>query len=569
MANTDEYVDREKIEAEFFPDRVTFPQWSYRPVVGGGLVEAGLSFAFNRRNQMHRRELLRLLSLFTLAGGAAWNAPTRSEGSAAPQAASGSVFVPDIELLLTAAPDEVAVLSGAPTRVWRFSGRLLKGPDGTLQTLPGSYLGPVIRLRRGQKVRVRFANQLSEESIIHWHGLDVPERADGHPRLAVGHGREYFYEFEVTNRAGTYWYHPHPHMRTGAQVYQGLAGLLLIHDDEEDGLELPSGGTELLCVIQDRQFDARNQLVFHSGVMMEMMNGFLGDRVLVNGRPEPTTEVDAAWLRLRLLNGSNARIYKLAWSRELPMVVIGGDGGLLETPLHQQTLTLAPGQRADLLLDLSGLAVGTQVHLESRLFAEADAGLVGMMGMRGGGMRGMAGGRSGVPNGAPLRVMTLRTRARNGAAFRVPSRLSSFDRAWTTSAGTPVRRVPLTFQRMEWLIDGRSFAMADVAAGETVAAGSTQIWEFENQANPMGMEAAHPIHIHGRQFRVIARTGGRPTSTLRGAIVDAGWRDTVLVLPGETVRVQVPFTRHPGLYLYHCHILEHEDMGMMRNFRVT
>ena len=208
-------------------------------------------------------------------------------------------FVPDVELVLTAAPDEVSVLPGAPTRVWRFTGRLLKGPADTLQTLPGSYLGPVIRLRRGQQVRVRFANQLAEDSIVHWHGLDVPERADGHPRLAIGHGREYVYEFEVTNRAGTYWYHPHPHMRTGAQVYQGLAGLLLVRDAEEDALALPSGEAELLCVLQDRRFDARNQLVFHGGGMMEMMNGFLGDRVLVNGQPQPTTEVDAAWHRVR------------------------------------------------------------------------------------------------------------------------------------------------------------------------------------------------------------------------------------------------------------------------------
>jgi FtsP/CotA-like multicopper oxidase with cupredoxin domain len=523
---------------------------------------------------MDRRELLRLLSLSTLAGTVACKGPSASARPAAfsPETTSGAGFVPDVELLLTAAPDEVAVLPGAPTRVWRFSGRLLKGPADTLQTLHGSYLGPVIRLRRGQKVRVRFANKLAEDSIVHWHGLDVPESADGHPRLAVGHGREYVYEFEVTNRAGTYWYHPHPHMRTGAQVYQGLAGVLLVQDDEEDRLALPSGGTELLCVIQDRQFDERNQLVFHGGVMMEMMNGFLGDRVLVNGQPQPTTEVDAAWHRVRLVNASNARIYKLAWSRDVQMAVIGGDGGLLETPLHQQALTLAPGQRADLLLDLTGLAVGTDVHLESQAFAEADAGLVGMMGMggrgMGRGMGGMMGGNSSVPNGTPLRVMTLRTRARQGAAFRVPERLSSFDAAWAPRAGAPIRRVSLTFQRMEWLLGGRTFAMADVAPEETVAAGSTQLWEFENLANPMGMEAAHPIHMHGRQFRVLDRTGGR-ANTLRAGIVDGGWRDTVLVLPGETVRVQVTFTHHPGLYLYHCHILEHEDMGMMRNFRAT
>jgi FtsP/CotA-like multicopper oxidase with cupredoxin domain len=509
---------------------------------------------------MHRRDLLRLLSLSALAGAA---------GCAGQSAPPGIGFVPDVELALTAAPGELLVLPGDPTRVWRFTGRLLKGPPDTLQILPGSYLGPVIRLRRGQKVRVRFANQLPEDSIVHWHGLDVPESADGHPRLAIGQGHEYVYEFEVTNRAGTYWYHPHPHMRTGAQVYQGLAGMILVGDAEEDALALPSGGTELLCVLQDRRFDARNQLVFHGGGMREMMNGFLGDRMLVNGQPQPTTEVDAAWHRVRLLNGSNARIYKLVWSRDVQMAVIGGDGGLLEQPLRQQVLTLAPGQRADLLLDLTGLAAGTEVHLESQAFAEADAGVAGMMGMRGGPMMGMMGGRSKIPNGAPLRVMTLRTRARQGPAFRVPERLSSFDAAWSPRADVKIRRVPLEFRRMEWLLGGRTFAMSDAAPEETVAAGSTHLWEFENVANRMGMQAAHPMHIHGRQFRVVDRTGGRDSNALRAGVVDAGWRDTVLVLPGEIVRVQVEFTHHPGLYLYHCHILEHEDMGMMRNFRVT
>jgi FtsP/CotA-like multicopper oxidase with cupredoxin domain len=523
---------------------------------------------------MHRRDFVRLMSMSALAGAIGCDGSSDSARleASSPQTAAGTGFVPDVELVLTAAPDEVAVFPGEPTRVWRFTGRLLKGPADTLQILPGSYLAPVIRLRRGQQVRVRFANQLAEDSIIHWHGLDVPESADGHPRLAVGHGREYVYEFEVTNRAGTYWYHPHPHRRTGAQVYRGLAGLLLVRDDEEDALALPSGGAELLCVLQDRRFDARNQLLFLGGGMvnmMEMMNGFLGDRVLLNGQPQPTTEVDAAWHRVRVVNASNARIYKLAWSRDTEMTVIGGDGGLLEKPVHQQALTLAPGQRADLLLDLTSLAAGTEVHLESQAFAESDASAGGMMGMRGGPMMGMRGGGSNVPNGAPLRVMTLRTRARKGPAFRVPERLSSFDAAWSLTTDAPIRRVPLTFQRMAWTLGGRTFDMGDVSPEETVAAGSTHLWEFLNLPNPMGMEAAHPIHMHGRQFRVIHRTGGRATNTLRAGIVDGGWRDTVLVLPGETIRVQVRFTHHPGLYLYHCHILEHEDMGMMRNFRVT
>jgi blue copper oxidase len=504
---------------------------------------------------MHRRELLRLLGLSSFAGVA------RKAGAATAQAPPEAVTAaPDVELALTAAPGEVSLLPGASTRVWRFTGRLIKGPADTLQTLPGSCLGPVIRLRRGQKVRIRFSNQLAEDSIVHWHGLDVPEKADGHPRLAIGHGQEYVYDFEVTNRAGTYWYHPHPHMRTGPQVYQGLAGLVLVRDPEEDALELPSGDQELLCVLQDRRFDGRNQLVYHGGGMMEMMNGFLGDRMLVSGLLQPTREVDAAWHRVRLLNGSNARLYKLAWSQDVSMTVIGGDGGLLERPLPRRTLTLAPGQRVDVLVDLTRLTPGTEVHLDSLAFAETDAGRVGMMGST-----------AAVPNGGPMRAMTLRTRSRRGPTLKVPGRLSTFDSTWAPRPDAKLRRVPLQFRQMQWFLGGRTFSadMEEVAAEETVARGSTHVWEFVNQPNGMGMEMAHPMHIHGRQFRVLERSGGRATNALREGIVDAGWTDTVLVLPGETVRVQVTFTDHPGLYLYHCHILEHEDMGMMRNFRVT
>lgn len=477
--------------------------------------------------------------------------------------------LPDVELTLTAAPGEVSLLPGAATRVWRFTGQVTRGSSSALQALGESYLGPVIRLRRGQRVRIRFRNQTGEPSIIHWHGLDVPELADGHPRLAVGHGGEYVYDFEVTNRAGTYWYHPHPHMRTAAQVYQGLAGVLLVSDPEEDALGLPGGAGELLCVLQDRRFDGNNQLVYASvaagggmrggmgrgmGQMMEVMNGWVGDRMLVSGRLQPTIGVDRRTYRVRLLNGSNARFFKLAWDDGSPMTVIGGDGGLLERPRAQRFVTLAPGQRADVLLELSGHARGTDVQLQSLAFPPADVGSVGMMGAT-----------PPLPQGAPLTLMRLRVSGEQGQRFQVPERLSTDDFRQEPSA--PVRRVPLTFMQMNWLIDGRVFDMKDVADVETVTAGSTHVWELVNQPNPMGMAMAHPIHLHGPQFRVLSRLGGS-TNTLRDGINDAGWTDTVLVLPGETVRVQVTFSKYPGLYLYHCHILEHEDMGMMRNFRI-
>jgi FtsP/CotA-like multicopper oxidase with cupredoxin domain len=520
---------------------------------------------------MRRRDALQLVGLSSLAllarslGLAAVGAV-----DAAGEAASGQA--PDVDLALTAAPDEVSLLPGTPTRVWRFTAKLLRGPATTLQSLPDSYLGPVIRLRRGQRVRIRFNNQLGEPSIVHWHGLDVPERADGHPRLAVEHGKEYVYDFEVTNRAGTYWYHPHPHMRTAVQVYQGLAGMLLVSDAEEDALGLPSGAGELLCVLQDRRFDAKNQLVYLSGgtvgrrggmgmgmggmgQMMQTMNGWLGGRMLVSGRVQPAIDAERRTYRVRLLNGSNARIYKLAWSDDAPMTVIGGDGGLLEEARTQRALTLAPGQRADVILDLSSHKAGSEVQLRSLAYPGAEAGRVGMMEET-----------SPVPQGALLTLMTLRVSGTAGSRFRVPKRLSTH--GWQEANSAPVRRVLLTFMRMNWLIDGRTFDMEEVVAAETVTPGSTHVWEIVNQPNPMGMAMAHPIHLHGPQFRVLSRTGASK-NPLREGINDAGWIDTVLVLPGETVRAEITFSKHPGLYLYHCHILEHEDMGMMRNFRIA
>lgn len=530
--------------------------------------------------EMGRREALGLLA--SSAAGVALDARGVLASALQP--------VPDVDLRLRAAPDEVRIFEGAPTRVWRYVTSLDRGPATTLQPLTGTHLGSVLRFRRGQRIRVRFRNDLDEPSIVHWHGLDVPEAADGHPRLAVGPGREYAYDFEVVNRAGTYWYHPHPHMRTAAQAYHGLAGVVIVSDPEDEALRLPSGDRELILVLQDRRIDASNQLVYPAamdgaamsgasrpatpgrgvggmgmrgvaggmGAMMETVNGWLGDRLLVTGRPHPATRVQRGAYRVRLLNGSNARIYRLALDGGVPLTVIGADGGLLEHARTQTTITLAPGQRVDTLIDFSGQTAGARVVLRSLTFPVEAVGRVGMMGET-----------SPLPQGAPLDVMTFEIAG--GAAqptVRLPDRLCAPPAAWQPATTAPVRRVPLTFMRMQWLIAGRTFAMDEVADDETVAAGATQVWEFHNQPNPMGMAMAHPMHVHGTQFRVLSRSGA-DAHPLRAGIVDTPATDTVLVLPGETVRIQLTFSRYPGLYLYHCHILEHEDMGMMRNFRIT
>ena len=518
-----------------------------------------------------RRELL-ALGAAGLAGSAAWRLGLLHDEATwpPPSPMPRESFVPDVELVLVAAPDEARVLPGRPTAIWRFTGRIITGPPSSLETIPDSWLGPTIRLRRGQKVRIRFSNRLPEPSIVHWHGLDVPQDADGHPRLAVAGGAEYVYEFEVTNRAGTYWYHPHPHMRTAPQVYRGLAGLLIVSDDEEAALGLPSSDAELLCILQDRRFDASNQLVY-PGAMMDDVTGFLGDRALVNGRVHPTWSLARGAYRIRVLNASNARIYKLAWSDGTPMTVLGTDGGLLEHPRVQRCVVLAPAQRVDLWLDLGQRPTGSRFELHSEAFTLADAGIAmgGGMGMGMGRGRGGGAAADALPLGSQISLVGIEVTRRAGSLPRLPARLTTFASRWQAERDAPLRRVALGFQAMQWMLAGRTFDMTDVAADEIVTAGSTHQWEFVNTSGPMGRQMAHPIHLHGPQFRILGRTGGDPGNTLREGLVDAGWTDTVLVLPGESVRVQVTFTTHPGLYLYHCHILEHEDMGMMRNFRVV
>jgi FtsP/CotA-like multicopper oxidase with cupredoxin domain len=513
---------------------------------------------------LKRRDILKSVGLAVVARATA--------GWAAADVAQP--FSPDVELALTAEPGEARILAGTPTRVWRYTGRVIKGPREALQPVPDSYLGPTLRLQRGQRVRIRFANRLQDSTIVHWHGLDLPEAADGHPRLAVASGGSYVYEFTVTDPAGTYWYHPHPHMQTGSQVYRGLAGLLVVEDPREKMLALPSGQQELTWVIQDRRLDTRNQLVYSNG-MMDAVMGFLGNRILVNGQERPQLSLATRAYRARILNGSNARIYKLGWSDGTPLTVIGGQGGLLDVPVTQPFVTLAPAQRVDLWVDLGSRPVGTTLELRSVEFAAADGGfdMAGMMGMRG--MRGMGRGRmmmgnSGdLPQGSPVSLLSIRVARREQDAAVLPARLAPAAPA-LAAPGAAARRIALDMQGMQqWTIDGRVFEMTGVAANETVAAGSTHDWEFVNAGGPMGMQMAHAMHMHGRHFRVVARSGGNPANTLRDGLVDQGWTDTVLVLPQESVRVRVTFSSHRGLFLYHCHILEHEDMGMMRNFRIV
>ncbi len=473
-----------------------------------------------------------------------------------------TAFHPDVDISLVAKPKQANIFSGSATNVWAFEAKVLTGPPDALDLSGKSYLGPTFRLSRGQKVRIRFMNLLPERSIVHWHGLHVPAVMDGHPRFAVGPGESYTYEFEVRNRAGTYWYHPHPHGRTGFQVYGGMAGLFIVSDEEEeDELGLPGGDRDIPLVIQDRMFDADNQLVYLPGGMMDRMTGMLGDTILVNGRIDTPMAVETRAYRLRILNGSNARIYRLAWEDGRPLTVIGTDGGLLERPVSKSEVLLGPAERIEVWADFGDFPTGAQARLIS-LPVPFNSGGMGMGMMMG------RGARRDWRMDRPLAIQTFQVARQAAQQDKLPRALAPITRYDTGQArnSTDPRRFELAMFHMQGTINGRVFEMEDVAPYEKIRLDALEVWEFDNRSSGMGMmnmPLAHPMHIHGGQFQVVDREGAET----RG-YVDEGWKDTVLVQPGERVRIMMRFAPFNGLYLYHCHNLEHEDGGMMRNFLI-
>ena len=517
-----------------------------------------------------RREILK-----TFAAGATMLALPRAVRSAF------AAEEPDVVLRLIAAPATVTMQKETKTRVLRYSGEVLRGRRDALRPSPGN-LGPTLDLRRGERVRIEVVNRAGAPTVIHWHGMIVPDSADGHPHQAVASGAGYTVEFTVRNPAGTYLYHPHPHRLTGRQTYHGLGGVLIVRDPREDAVGLP--GQELALVLQDRRIADDGQLVFKRS-MMDDMNGVLGDRVLVNGVDDAAFTVPPRPHRLRIANLSNARIYKLAWSDERPMRVVGTDGGLLsrtEGVQERPYVTLFPFTRVELVEDFGARADGAEVALVSREFSGLDmmgsmmgsggmmggGGMGGMMGrggmmngMMGGGMMGR-GGMMGSAQGDELHIarftVTPGARARASKLELPPSDRLSLDDRYEL-------RTQLAFRHMRGFLNGRRFDTEDpmaVADDERLPAGQTSVWTFANDGG--GMPMPHPIHVHGVQFRILERRGGEVPDELRDGLVDAGWHDTFGIFPGERVRIALA-PEVPGLFMYHCHNLEHEDGGMMRN----
>jgi FtsP/CotA-like multicopper oxidase with cupredoxin domain len=424
---------------------------------------------------------------------------------------------------LVATPATIPVWPGHPT---------------TVLTYGGTYPSPTIRAQRGEIVDVLLDNQLGEDTNVHWHGLTVPAHVDGHPMDVVGPGASKQHTFQIVDRAGTYWYHPHPDMRTASQIYRGMAGFFIVEDPQEAALALPTGAYDVPLLIQDRRLTADFSLEY-APTMKDMMTGYLGDVALVNGVPEPELTVASAAYRFRLLNGSNARVFRVAFEDLRTFQVIGGDGGLLERPAPATSVFLAPGERVEIYVDFAGQPAGRNARLVSLPFSAGGGGI----------------GR-GMGQGDPLSLLRLVVRG-TGPRPSLPATLIPL-----APRPRPVVERRFVMEMMHppvfgnFTINGLPFDPDRVDA--RADRGVWEVWEVVNSsAEP------HPFHIHAAQFRVVSRTSG-PLSPHERAL-----KDTVLVWPAEVVKLHVRFDHYAGRYVFHCHNLEHEDMGMMATLEIV
>ncbi len=413
------------------------------------------------------------------------------------------------------------------------------------------YLGPTLEMRRGERVRFKVENRIDEDISVHWHGFELPAAADGGPHQAIAPGARWTPSFEVRQRASLYWYHSHALHRSGSQVYAGLAAGIYVRDEDEDRLELPNdyGADDIPLMVQDRVLGADGSLIYPTGMHARMM-GVMGDSLFVNGTPSPVFEATTGLLRLRVLNASNARSYNFFLDSGRTMMIIASDGGLLERPISARSLKLAPGERAQLLIDLSDGS-------PARLRASSPDNAMGMMG----GMRGMGRGVRDGARGQDFTILDIVPAGAQAQVRRVPDTLAKVPALEPVSA-MRTRRFVLDMgmgMRGGFMINGAQMDM-DVI-NERVPVNQWEIWEIGNRSM-----MAHPFHVHNVQFRILDR-GGRPPEA-----AETGFKDTVMVSPGERVRLLLRFEENtdPDLpYMYHCHILEHEDAGMMGQFVVT
>ena len=460
------------------------------------------------------------------------------------------------------------------------------GRDAQLLTYNGSFPGPTLRLREGDQVRIEFTNNLTEETNLHFHGLHVPmtQRNSETPFRRALPGETILYEFPIPEgSAGTYWYHPHTHGSVAPQLFGGLAGAILVEGPMDAVFaNLP----EQLIVLKDFAFGPGGNISEHT--RMDWMMGREGEVLTVNGAEVPQLEVTGGAVRLRLINASNARYYRLALPNA-ELNVIATDGGYVAKPYAVAELLMAPGERYDVVAQFARAGTFDLMTLPynrapeemmenmqegaGEMEGEASDGMnmggMDMSGMSGeghngsdmggvnmGGMdhssmdgmnssEGMGMMQTGVTKPTPL----LKLNVAAPSDYRVPEDLKPI-RALSLEDAVQSRRIVLTenMMNLEFLIGGQPFDMNRTDFAPKL--GTVEHWEIVNET---GMD--HPMHLHVFPFQVYARGGEREEHLV--------WKDVINVRAGETVDILVPFEDFEGRTVFHCHVVEHEDLGMM------
>ena len=416
-----------------------------------------------------------------------------------------------IEVSLTAAPARLALMPGKVTDVYAYNG-----------TVPG----PTLEAREGDKVIIHFKNDLPETTTIHWHGLHIPADMDGSPFYPIPPGGKKDYIFTIdSGTAGTFWYHPHPDYRTGYQIEKGLYGAIIVRPAHDPLPPLP----EKLLILSDNRFHPDGSIDLSAphrpaGIVDEE-NGREGDVMLVNGQVMPKIRIRSGELqRWRVVNAGAARVYRLAIPGQ-SFLQVGSDGGLFEHPAEVKDILLANSERAELIVRGGG-APGSATVLQTLPYD-----------------RYMPQTRPDDWN-HPRDLLSLNyTKDPPATPVTLPRTLRAIPILDTTKA--TVNRVLVLSQG---LINGKMMDMSRVDV--SVKLGAIEIWSIENI---VGMD--HPFHLHGFQFQLLDRNGVPEH--------DRRWKDTVNVPKHETVRFIVHFDEHPGKWMFHCHILDHEDHGMM------
>ena len=408
------------------------------------------------------------------------------------------------------------IISGTLTTIWGYN---------------GMFPGPTIITKRNRRAVVRQTNNLQESMSVHLHGGHTPPESDGLPTDLIGPGATKTYTYPNNAPGSTLWYHDHAIDVTGRHVYMGLAGFYLLWDDFENSLPLPKGVNDVPLLLQDRSFNSDGSLNYPLNDAT-IRTGVIGDRLLVNGAVQPYFQVSRRKMRFRILNGSNARIYRIALSTGDSLVQIASDGGLLAAPAWRQSISVAPAERVEVVIDFAKYPVGTSIVLKNQDSSVSPS----------------------IPD-----IMRFDVVADAVEDSSIPTTLRPIARI-PESAATVTRNFTLeqSYQngRNLWTINNKLYDPARVDA--TPRLNSTEIWTFQNRSGE-----SHPIHIHDIEWQILDVNGVRPVAG------DDGWKDVFLVPAWGKLRVIGTFTDNLGPYVSHCHKLEHEDHAMMFGFKVV